>query len=103
MEQALTSFGTKSPGNRYSWLRSQAIAYPRVTIARGSRHGRVCSIVSKSIVGVVGSHLDPLPPPRNPATFFYRASLYEANSPISSVYLPIDGVAPLVNTMANGS
>jgi CRP-like cAMP-binding protein len=33
----------------------------------------------------------------------YRQSLYEANKPITSVYFPIDGVASLVNTMADGS
>jgi CRP-like cAMP-binding protein len=47
--------------------------------------------------------LDRLRPHLKPATFDYRESLYEANSLISSVYFPIDGVASLVNTMANGS
>ena len=44
--------------------------------------------------------LDRLRPHLKPATFDYRESLYEASSPISSVYFPIDGVASLVNTMA---
>jgi CRP-like cAMP-binding protein len=47
--------------------------------------------------------LDHLRPHLRPTIFEYRQSLYEANSPISSVYFPIDGVASLVNTMADGS
>jgi CRP-like cAMP-binding protein len=47
--------------------------------------------------------LDRLRPHLEPTAFDYRQSLYEANSPISSVYFPIDGVASLVNTMINGS
>ncbi|CAN7635357.1 Crp/Fnr family transcriptional regulator [Bradyrhizobium sp. LjRoot220] len=47
--------------------------------------------------------LDRLRPHLKPVIFDYRQSLYEANSPISAVYFPIDGVASLVNTMANGS
>jgi CRP-like cAMP-binding protein len=47
--------------------------------------------------------LDRLRPHLKPTMFDYRQSLYEANSPISSVYFPIDGVASLVNTMADGS
>jgi hypothetical protein len=47
--------------------------------------------------------LDRLRPHLKSTTFDYRQSLYEANSPIPSVYFPIDGVASLVNTMANGS
>ena len=38
-----------------------------------------------------------------PVVLEYRQSLYEANKPITSVYFPIDGVASLVNTMADGS
>jgi hypothetical protein len=44
--------------------------------------------------------LDRLRPHLKPATFDDRESLYETNSPISSVYFQIDGVASLVNTMA---
>ena len=33
----------------------------------------------------------------------YRQSLYEADVSIESVYFPVDGVASLVNTMADGS
>jgi CRP-like cAMP-binding protein len=47
--------------------------------------------------------LERLRPHLKPAAFDYRESLYEMNSPITSVYFPIDGVASLVNTMANGS
>jgi CRP-like cAMP-binding protein len=47
--------------------------------------------------------LDRLRPHLKSTTFDYRQSLYEENSPITSVYFPIDGVASLVSTMANGS
>ena len=36
-------------------------------------------------------------------TFEYRKSLYEASRPIEHVYFPIDGVASLVITMADGA
>ena len=35
--------------------------------------------------------------------FDYRKSLYEASRPIDHVYFPIDGVASLVITIANGA
>jgi CRP-like cAMP-binding protein len=44
-----------------------------------------------------------LRPHLEPVVLEYRQSLYEANKPIKSVYFPIDGVASLVNTMADGS
>lgn len=44
-----------------------------------------------------------LRPHLQPVVLEYRQSLYEANKPITSVYFPIDGVASLVNTMADGS
>jgi CRP-like cAMP-binding protein len=47
--------------------------------------------------------LDRLRPHLKPAVFEYRQSLYEANAPIPTVYFLIDGVASLVNTMADGS
>ena len=47
--------------------------------------------------------LDRLRPHLKPVAFDYRQSLYEANSPIPFVYFPNDGVASLVNMMANGS
>jgi CRP-like cAMP-binding protein len=47
--------------------------------------------------------MDRLRPHLKPVAFAYGQSLYEANSPIPSVYFPIDGVASLVNTMADGS
>jgi len=46
--------------------------------------------------------LDRLRPHLKPVTFDYRQSLYEASAPIETVYFPIDGVASLVNTMADG-
>jgi CRP-like cAMP-binding protein len=42
------------------------------------------------------AHLEPM-------TFDYRQPLYTANEPIESVYFLIEGVASLVNTMANGA
>jgi CRP-like cAMP-binding protein len=47
--------------------------------------------------------LDRLRQHLDPVVLNYRQSLYEANKPIASVYFPIDGVASLVNTMADGS
>ena len=44
-----------------------------------------------------------LRPHLQPVVLGYRQSLYEANKPLTSVYFPIDGVASLVNTMADGS
>jgi len=44
-----------------------------------------------------------LRPHLRPLAFDYRQSLYEANQSIPFVYFPTDGVASLVNTMANGS
>src|SRR5277367_5424631 len=38
-----------------------------------------------------------------PVMFDYKKSLYEASRPISQVYFPIDGVASLVITSADGS
>jgi CRP-like cAMP-binding protein len=46
---------------------------------------------------------DRLRPHLKPTVFDYRQSLYGANAPVSFVYFPIDGVASLVNTMADGS
>ena len=38
-----------------------------------------------------------------PVVFEYRKSLYEASGPIEQVYFPIDGVASLVITTAEGA
>lgn len=46
---------------------------------------------------------DRLRPHLKPVALEYRQSLYEANQNINFVYFPIEGVASLVNTMANGS
>ena len=44
-----------------------------------------------------------LRPQLSPVAFEYRKSLYEASRPIDRVYFPIDGVASLVLTTADGS
>src|ERR1700682_4270109 len=44
-----------------------------------------------------------LRPHLSPVVFDYRKSLYEASRPIEHVYFPIDGVAPLVITTAEGA
>ena len=46
---------------------------------------------------------DRLRPHLEPMALGYRESLYEANEEIAFVYFPIEGVASLVNTMADGS
>ena len=69
----------------------------------GGMDGSVQSHRNRLLALLDPKDLDCLRPHLKPTTFDYRKSLYEANSPISSVYFPIDGVASLVNTMANGS
>src|ERR1035438_4412431 len=44
-----------------------------------------------------------LRPHLSPVIFDYRKSLYEASRPIDHVYFPIDGVASLVITTADGA
>jgi CRP-like cAMP-binding protein len=66
-------------------------------------HGEVQSYRNRLLALLGSEDLARLRPHLKPITFEYRQSLYEANSAISSVYFPIDGVASLVNTMANGS
>ena len=44
-----------------------------------------------------------LRPHLSPVVFDYRKSLYEASRPIEHVYFPVDGVASLVITTADGS
>jgi len=46
---------------------------------------------------------DRLRPHLEPVALGYRDSLYETNEEIAHVYFPIEGVASLVNTMADGS
>src|SRR5882724_13428151 len=98
--------GTTSPEQShpatviYSW--SSHCIYPR------DNHERAMDLSVQSYRNRLLELLDPkdldrLRPHLKPTIFDYRQSLYEANSPIPSVYFPIDGVASLVNTMANGS
>src|SRR3977135_3319143 len=44
-----------------------------------------------------------LRPHLSPVVFDYRKSLYEASRPIEQVYFPVDGVASLVITTADGA
>src|SRR6266853_2913511 len=44
-----------------------------------------------------------LRPHLSPVVFYYRKSLYEVSRPIEHVYFPIDGVASLVITTADGA
>src|SRR5665213_704103 len=44
-----------------------------------------------------------LRPSLSPVVFDYKKSLYEASRPIEQVYFPVDGVASLVITTADGS
>ena len=86
-------------------LGSPAIAFTRVSITGRARAMdlSVQSYRNRLLELLDPKDLDRLRPHLKPTTFDYRQSLYEANSPIPSVYFPIDGVASLVNTMANGS
>jgi CRP-like cAMP-binding protein len=99
----VTSLGTKSPGNRYSSISPSPCIYPRDAREIRAMEASVQSYRNRLLELLDPKDLDRLRPHLKPTIFDYRQSLYEANSPISSVYFPIDGVASLVNTMANGS
>src|SRR6202165_763079 len=60
------------------------------------RTNRLLSLLSDSDYERLRSHLSPV-------VFDYRKSLYEAGRPIDHVYFPVDGVASLVITTAEGS
>jgi CRP-like cAMP-binding protein len=63
---------------------------------RDQRTNRLLSLLSDSDYERLRSHLSPV-------VFDYRKSLYEAGRPIDHVYFPVDGVASLVITTADGS
>jgi CRP-like cAMP-binding protein len=60
------------------------------------RTNRLLSLLSDSDYERLRPHLSPV-------VFDYRKSLYEASRPIEHVYFPIDGVASLVITTAEGA
>ena len=63
---------------------------------RDQRTNRLLSLLSDDDYERLRSHLSPV-------VFDYRKSLYEAGRPIDQVYFPVDGVASLVITTADGS
>jgi CRP-like cAMP-binding protein len=63
---------------------------------RDRRTNRLLSLLSNDDYERLRTHLSPV-------AFDYRKSLYEAGRPIEHVYFPIDGVASLVVTTAEGA
>jgi CRP-like cAMP-binding protein len=63
---------------------------------RDRRTNRILSLLSDDDYERLRPHISPV-------TFDYRKSLYEALRPIEQVYFPIDGVASLVITTADGA
>jgi CRP-like cAMP-binding protein len=63
---------------------------------RDRRTNRLLSLLSDGDYERLRPHLSPV-------VFEYRKSLYEASRPIDHVYFPIDGVASLVITTADGA
>jgi CRP-like cAMP-binding protein len=63
---------------------------------RERRTNRLLSLLSDDDYERLRPHLSPV-------TFEYKKSLYEASQPIERVYFPVDGVASLVLTTADGS
>src|SRR3984893_7809346 len=63
---------------------------------RDRRTNRLLSLLSDGDYERLRPHLSPV-------VFEYRKSLYEASRPIDHVYFPIDGVASLVITTAEGA
>ena len=63
---------------------------------RDQRTNRLLSLLSDDDYERLRAHLSPV-------VFEYKKSLYEASRPIEQVYFPIDGVASLVITTAEGA
>src|SRR4030081_3031698 len=63
---------------------------------RERRTNRLLSLLSDDDYERLRPHLSPV-------VFDYRKSLYEASRPIDHVYFPVDGVASLVITPADGA
>ena len=63
---------------------------------RDRRTNRLLSLLSDHDYERLRPHL-------SPAVLEYRKSLYEASRPIEQVYFPVDGVASLVITTADGA
>jgi CRP-like cAMP-binding protein len=60
------------------------------------RTNRLLSLLSDDDYELLRPHLSPI-------AFDYKMSLYEASRPIEQVYFPVDGVASLVITTADGA
>jgi CRP-like cAMP-binding protein len=65
-------------------------------LEHNQRTNRLLSLLSDNDYERLRPHLSPV-------VFDYRKSLYEAGPPIDHVYFPVDGVASLVITTAEGS
>src|ERR1700736_2191100 len=65
-------------------------------LERDQRTNRLLSLLSDSDYERLRPHLSPV-------VFDYKKSLYEAGRPIDQVYFPVEGVASLVITTADGS
>jgi CRP-like cAMP-binding protein len=65
-------------------------------LQRNQRTNRLLSLLSDTDYERLRPHLSTV-------AFDYRKSLYEASRPIEHVYFPVDGVASLVITTADGS
>ncbi|HEX9534659.1 MAG TPA: Crp/Fnr family transcriptional regulator [Stellaceae bacterium] len=63
---------------------------------RNQRTNRLLSLLSDNDYERLRPHLSPI-------VFDYRKSLYEASRPIEHIYFPIDGLASLVITTADGA
>jgi CRP-like cAMP-binding protein len=68
----------------------------RLMPRRDQRTNRLLSLLSDNDYERLRPHLSPV-------VFDYRKSLYEASRPIEQVYFPVDGVASLVLTTAEGA
>jgi CRP-like cAMP-binding protein len=101
MEQALRASEQSHP-TTVNYISQAICIYPRDAREVRAMEASVQSYRNRLLELLDREDLDRLRPHLKPTIFEYRQSLYEANSPISSVYFPIDGVASLVNTMADG-
>jgi CRP-like cAMP-binding protein len=68
----------------------------QLMLKRDQRTNRLLSLLSDDDYERLRPHLSPV-------VFDYRKSLYEASRPIEQVYFPVDGVASLVITTAEGA
>ena len=90
---------TESPAGTPAPLRVSQMAqsfHLRDMPHRDRRTNRLLSLLSDDDYERLRPHLSPV-------AFDYRKSLYEVSRPIEQVYFPVDGVASLVITTAEGS